>query len=77
MSRSANSALELAAALHEIVPDLPILVATASADDIRTDALVAAGVSEVVHRPLISAEIASALARHLTAPAISGRELQP
>ncbi len=73
---SANSALELAAALHEIVPGLPILVATASADDIRSDALVAAGVSEVVHRPLISAEIASALARHLTAPAISGRELQ-
>jgi hypothetical protein len=39
----------------EIVPDLPILVATASADDIRTDALVAAGTSEVVHRPVISA----------------------
>ena len=69
--------LDLAAALHEIAPDLPVLVATASADDIRTDALVAAGISEVVHRPLISAEIASALARHLRVPAISGRELQP
>ena len=69
--------LDLAAALHEIVPGLPILLATASADDIRTDALVTAGVSEVVHRPLISAEIASALARHLRVPAISGRELQP
>jgi CheY-like chemotaxis protein len=55
--------LDLAAALHEILPDLPILVATASADAIRADTFVAAGVSEVVHRPLISAEIASALAR--------------
>lgn len=73
----ANSIPDLAAALHEIVQDLPILVATASADDIRTDALVAAGVSEVVHRPLISAEIAPALARHLRVPVISGRELQP
>ncbi len=74
---TADSMLDLAAALHVIVPDVPILVAAASADDIRTEALVAAGISEVVHRPLISAEIASALARHLRVPAISGRELQP
>ena len=32
---------------------------------IGADALAAAGISEVVHRPLISAEIASALARSL------------
>jgi len=32
---------------------------------------VAPGIFEVVHRPLISAEIASALARHLRVPAIS------
>jgi signal transduction histidine kinase len=76
-SGMANSMLDLAAALHEIVPDLPILVATASAADVRTDVLVAAGISEVVHRPLISAEIASALTRHLRVPAMSGRELQP
>ena len=61
----ANSALDLATALHEAVPDLPILLATASADEIGTDALAAAGISEVVHRPLISAEIAAALARSL------------
>ena len=60
-----DSALDLATALHETVPDLPILLATASADEIGPDALVAAGISEVVHRPLISAEIASALARSL------------
>ena len=60
-----NSALNLATALRETVPDLPILLATASADEIGADALAAAGISEVVHRPLISAEIAWALARSL------------
>jgi len=61
----ANSALDLATALHRTVPDLPVLLATASADEIGADALAAAGISEVVHRPLISAEIAAALARSL------------
>jgi CheY-like chemotaxis protein len=65
---SAVSALDLAHALHDIVPDVPILLATASAYESRAPALVAAGISEVVHRPLISAEIASALARCLTGP---------
>jgi CheY-like chemotaxis protein len=61
----ANSALVLATALHQTAPDVPILLETASAHEIGADALVAAGISEVVHRPLISAEIASALARSL------------
>jgi len=61
----ANSALDLATALRETVPDLPILLATASANEIGADALAAAGISEVVRRPLISAQIASALARSL------------
>jgi signal transduction histidine kinase len=61
----ANSALDLATALHETVPDVPVLLATASADEISADALVTAGISEVVHRPLISVEIALALARSL------------
>jgi signal transduction histidine kinase len=65
---SAVSALDLAVALHEILPEVPIVLATASADESGADALAAAGVSEVVHRPLISAEIAAALARCLTGP---------
>jgi signal transduction histidine kinase/CheY-like chemotaxis protein len=73
---SANSALDLAGALHEIAPGLPIVIATASAENIGADTLLAAGISEVVHRPLISAEIASALARCLTVPTISTSELQ-
>jgi len=60
-----NSALDLAVALHDTVPDVPVLLATASADEIGADALMAAGISEIVHRPLISAEVASALARSL------------
>jgi signal transduction histidine kinase/CheY-like chemotaxis protein len=61
----AASALDLAAELHGIVPDVPILLATASADEIGADELLSCSVSEVVHLPLISAEIASALARCL------------
>jgi signal transduction histidine kinase/CheY-like chemotaxis protein len=60
-----DSALDLAAALHQAAPDVPIFLAMASADEIGADALVAAGISEVVRRPLISAEIASALARSM------------
>jgi CheY-like chemotaxis protein len=53
------------------VPDLPILLATASADEINTHALMAAGICEVVDRPLISAETASALARCLAVSEIA------
>jgi nitrogen-specific signal transduction histidine kinase/CheY-like chemotaxis protein len=72
----AKSGLDLAAALHEAAPHLPILLAMASADEISAEALVAAGVSEVVHRPLISAELAEALARCLRVEPISVRTLQ-
>jgi signal transduction histidine kinase/CheY-like chemotaxis protein len=74
---SARSALDLAAALHEIVPNVPILLATASADQIGTDPLMAAGITEIVHRPLVSDELASALARCLTASPVSVDKLQP
>jgi CheY-like chemotaxis protein len=74
---SAASALDLAVALHEIVPDVPILLATASADESGAEALLAAGIFEVVHRPLVSAELASALARCLTVAEISVSELHP
>jgi CheY-like chemotaxis protein len=73
---SASSALDLAAALREGVPGAPILLATNSADEIGADALVNAGISEVALRPLISSEIASALARCLTGPRFSPVELR-
>jgi DNA-binding NtrC family response regulator len=64
----AASALDLAAAVRELAPDLPILLATASVDDFGARALVAAGISEVVRRPLVSTEIAEALTRCLQPP---------
>ncbi|MBV8736807.1 MAG: two-component system VirA-like sensor kinase, partial [Alphaproteobacteria bacterium] len=72
----AKSALDLAAALHRAAPNLPTLLATASADEISAEALLAAGISEVVHRPLISGELAEALARCLRVEPISVRTLQ-
>ena len=55
-----NEAAILADCTHEIVPDVPIPRATASADQIGADPLMAAGITEVVHRPLVSDELASA-----------------
>jgi signal transduction histidine kinase len=74
---SAGSVFDLAAALHDSMPNVPLLLAAASADEIGVDALVSAGISEVVHRPLVSAELAAALARCLKVAEISVNELQP
>lgn len=63
----AAAAFELAGAVRTMAPALPILLATESADEIAADALLAAGIGEVVHRPLASAEIAAALGRALSA----------
>jgi signal transduction histidine kinase len=61
-------ALDLAAALSRLAPHLPIVLATPSAEDFDTTSLAAAGVSERVHYPLSSAELAEALARCLAIP---------
>ncbi len=58
-------ALEFATVLRALAPDLPIVFAAGTADDIVADNLAAVGVSEIIHRPLNSAEIASALMRCL------------
>jgi signal transduction histidine kinase len=58
---SAAAALDLAAELHEIAPGLPILLATASSDDFGANALVTAGISDVVAWPIIATEMALAL----------------
>ena len=62
-----GATLDLAAALHRVAPDLPILLATASADEIDAEILMAVGISEVVRRPFMSIEIAAALSRCLKA----------
>jgi PleD family two-component response regulator len=55
----------LPALLHTAAPTLPILVASDPAEAFDLDALVSAGVSEVVTRPMIADEVAVALSRCL------------
>jgi len=54
-------ALDLALALHEIAPTLPIVLATTSADDFAANALVTAGISDVVAWPINATEMATTL----------------
>jgi signal transduction histidine kinase len=65
-------ALDFATALRDIAPNLPIILATPSARDLDAPLLAASGVSEVVHHPLTSAELAGALSRCLAASATRG-----
>jgi signal transduction histidine kinase len=62
------SALDFAAALHDVIPALPIILATPSARDLGAPLLVRSGISEIVHHPLTSAELVGALSRCLAAP---------
>jgi signal transduction histidine kinase len=59
-------ALDFATTLHELAPNLPIVLAATSARDLDAQVLAASGVSEVVHHPLTSAELAGALSRCLS-----------
>ena len=59
-------ALDFATVLQGIVPNLPIILATSSTRDLEAPLLAASGVSEVIHHPLISADLAGALSRCLT-----------
>jgi signal transduction histidine kinase/CheY-like chemotaxis protein len=58
---------DFAGALHEIRPDLPIILMTGGGRPIGAQRLQAAGIREVVRKPLLSATIADLLARHLPA----------
>jgi signal transduction histidine kinase/ActR/RegA family two-component response regulator len=59
---------ELADALHEIRPSLPVILMTAGGRPIPSHRLQAAGIREVLRKPLLSAAIAELLARHLPSP---------
>lgn len=56
---------ELAGALHQIRPALPIILMTGGGRHIAPDRLQAAGIRDVLKKPLLSATIADVLARHL------------
>jgi signal transduction histidine kinase len=70
---SITDALDLARTFHAISPEQPILLAR-SALDIGVDMLVRAGVADLVHRPLVGAELASVLARCLASAKTSGAQ---
>jgi signal transduction histidine kinase len=59
-------AIDFATKLRELAPKLPIILATSSTRDLEAPLLAASGVSEVVHHPLTSADLAGALSRCLT-----------
>jgi CheY-like chemotaxis protein len=63
---SAIASLQLAAALRDATPDLPIVLAAKFAQEIGADTLLAAGIADVVHWPIVAAEIAPALHHCLT-----------
>jgi signal transduction histidine kinase len=61
----AGQAIRLSATLHAIAPELPILIAAKPAWAMDVDALVAAGISEIVTQPIVAVEMAAALVRCL------------
>jgi signal transduction histidine kinase/CheY-like chemotaxis protein len=62
---STRAALDLAAALRALAPELPLLLTTSSAEHVDPGVLMSAGVTEVIGRPLVAAELAGALQRCL------------
>ena len=56
---------ELAAALHRIRPELPIVLMTGYVGPVEPRALAAAGIREVLKKPLLSRPLADCLASHL------------
>ena len=56
---------ELATALHEIRPELPVVLMTGHRGLVELRGLRAAGIREVLRKPLLSADLAEGLARHL------------
>jgi PleD family two-component response regulator len=64
-----SDGLNLTRELHKLAPTRPLLLAAAPTNDISTGALADAGISEIVQRPLVSDELAAALARCLRSTA--------
>jgi signal transduction histidine kinase/CheY-like chemotaxis protein len=56
---------ELAKTLHQLRPDLPIVLMTGFAGPVEAERVDTAGIREVLRKPLLSAAIAQCLARHL------------
>jgi signal transduction histidine kinase/ActR/RegA family two-component response regulator len=59
------SGTDLATAAHRIRPEMPIILVTGHGGPVRADRLRAAGIRELLRKPLLSADLARALAQHL------------
>jgi CheY-like chemotaxis protein len=59
------SGCELAIAVHEVRPDLPVVLMTGYAGHVGSQRLQAAGIRDVLSKPLSSAPLSLCLARHL------------
>ena len=66
---------ELAGALHQIRPSVPIILMTGGGRPFHAHRLQAAGIREVLKKPLRSAAIADLLARHLASQTASAEAL--
>jgi CheY-like chemotaxis protein len=62
---------ELATALHQLQPELPIVLMTGYSGPMHAHRLEAAGIREVINKPLLSARLADCLARHLSGTSVS------
>jgi CheY-like chemotaxis protein len=62
---SLSDNLAIARGLRAILPRRPILLAAAAAADVRLDVLAEAGITEILRDPLVSSELAAALAHCL------------
>jgi signal transduction histidine kinase len=69
-SSTAPELLQIPPTLRALLSHQPILLATSSTADLGLDALTEAGVAEILRRPLVSTEVAAALARCLRLPAM-------
>ena len=67
-----GATLELAAALHEAAPTLPIILEAPSTADLGAPILADTGITELVHYPLVSGELAGALSRCLAVSFVDG-----
>jgi signal transduction histidine kinase len=63
-----GAALEHASLLRKAAPALPMILAASSAREFGAPALAGVGILEVIRQPLMSAELAGALARCLSVP---------
>jgi signal transduction histidine kinase len=72
----AGVVLEHAALLRESAPALPMILAAASAREFGAPALATVGILEVIRQPLMSADLAGALARCISIPDSASLQLR-